>query len=241
MCSQRCSLPRTGRCSGNGDRDEHTHNQRSPSPHARRQGCYPGSTGPLGAAGQQSRARLNLGKLDQRRPGEVPDRTPRTARSPCQPHRHLVSRMIKVPAALSPCAPGPCGGSRVGAHGQLRITFAVVACVTTGRGVWRLAGRLGCPGPLGPAGCEEAGHAVANRGVGRRGAGRWGGRRAGGGRGGLSRGMASVPQAAQAFTSTAARYGLQTAAVAAAARRGRLPPRVVHDLRRRINGPPQVW
>ena len=45
----------------------------------------------------------------------------------------------------------------------------------------------------------------------------------------------------EALTSTAARYALQTAAVAAAARRGRLPPRVVHDLRRRINGPPEVW
>ena len=44
-----------------------------------------------------------------------------------------------------------------------------------------------------------------------------------------------------AFTSTAARYALQTADFAAAARRGQLPPRVVHDLRRRINGPPKVW
>jgi hypothetical protein len=39
----------------------------------------------------------------------------------------------------------------------------------------------------------------------------------------------------------AARHALQTATVAAAARRGRLPPQVVHELRRRINGPPQVW
>jgi len=45
----------------------------------------------------------------------------------------------------------------------------------------------------------------------------------------------------EAFTSTAARYALQTASVAAAARRGRLPPQVVHDLRRRINGPPGLW
>jgi len=45
----------------------------------------------------------------------------------------------------------------------------------------------------------------------------------------------------EAFASLAARYALQTADVAAAVRRGRLPPRVVHDLRRRINGPPQVW
>ena len=44
-----------------------------------------------------------------------------------------------------------------------------------------------------------------------------------------------------ALTSMAARYALQTADVAAGVRRGRLPPRVVHDLRRRINGPPQVW
>ena len=45
----------------------------------------------------------------------------------------------------------------------------------------------------------------------------------------------------EAFTSTAARYALQGAGAAAAARRGRLPPQVVHDLRRRINGPPDVW
>jgi hypothetical protein len=44
-----------------------------------------------------------------------------------------------------------------------------------------------------------------------------------------------------AFTSMAARHALQTAEVAAAVRQGRLPPRVVHDLRRRINGPPQIW
>ena len=44
----------------------------------------------------------------------------------------------------------------------------------------------------------------------------------------------------EAFASTAMRYALQTATVAAAARQGRLPPRVVHDLRRRINGPPEV-
>ena len=45
----------------------------------------------------------------------------------------------------------------------------------------------------------------------------------------------------EAFTSTAARYALQATDVAAAARQGRLPPQVVHDLRRRINGPPKVW
>jgi hypothetical protein len=45
----------------------------------------------------------------------------------------------------------------------------------------------------------------------------------------------------EAFTTAAARYALQAAAVAAAARRGQLPPQVVHDLRRRINGPPDVW
>jgi membrane protease YdiL (CAAX protease family) len=44
-----------------------------------------------------------------------------------------------------------------------------------------------------------------------------------------------------ALISTAARYALQTADVAAAARQGRLPPQVVHALRRRINGPPEVW
>jgi hypothetical protein len=45
----------------------------------------------------------------------------------------------------------------------------------------------------------------------------------------------------EALTSTATRYALQTATVAAAARRGQLPPRVVHDLRRRLNGPPEIW
>jgi hypothetical protein len=45
----------------------------------------------------------------------------------------------------------------------------------------------------------------------------------------------------EAFTTAAARYALQAADVAAAARRGRLPPRVVHDLRKRINGPPGLW
>jgi hypothetical protein len=45
----------------------------------------------------------------------------------------------------------------------------------------------------------------------------------------------------ETLTSTAAKYALQTAAVAADARRGRLPPQVVHDLRRRINGPPALW
>jgi hypothetical protein len=44
----------------------------------------------------------------------------------------------------------------------------------------------------------------------------------------------------EAFTSTAAAYALQTAGVAAAVRRGRLPPQVVHDLRKRINGQPGV-
>lgn len=45
----------------------------------------------------------------------------------------------------------------------------------------------------------------------------------------------------EALTSMAARYALQTATAAAAARRGRLPPQVIHELRRRINGPPEVW
>jgi hypothetical protein len=45
----------------------------------------------------------------------------------------------------------------------------------------------------------------------------------------------------EAFTSAAARYALQTVGVAAAARRGRLPPHVVHDLRQRLNGPPDAW
>ena len=42
-------------------------------------------------------------------------------------------------------------------------------------------------------------------------------------------------------TAMALGYARQHAAGAVAGRRVRLPPRVVHDLRRRINGPPQVW
>jgi len=42
-------------------------------------------------------------------------------------------------------------------------------------------------------------------------------------------------------TATAARYALHNAVGAVAGGRVRLPPRVVHDLRRRINGPPDVW
>jgi hypothetical protein len=38
-----------------------------------------------------------------------------------------------------------------------------------------------------------------------------------------------------------ARYALHGAASAVSGRRVRLPPRVVHDLRRRLNGPPEVW
>ena len=45
----------------------------------------------------------------------------------------------------------------------------------------------------------------------------------------------------EAFTSTAARYALQTATGVAAPGRWRLPPRVVHELRKRINGPPELW
>jgi hypothetical protein len=41
----------------------------------------------------------------------------------------------------------------------------------------------------------------------------------------------------EAFAGTTARYALQTAAGAAAGR-VRLPPQVVHDPRRHINGPP---
>jgi len=39
----------------------------------------------------------------------------------------------------------------------------------------------------------------------------------------------------------AVRYARQNAVGAVAGGRLRLPPRVVHDLRRRINGPPEVW
>jgi hypothetical protein len=43
----------------------------------------------------------------------------------------------------------------------------------------------------------------------------------------------------EALTGTAAGYALQTAA--AAAGRGKLPPQVVHELRRRLNGRPELW
>ena len=39
----------------------------------------------------------------------------------------------------------------------------------------------------------------------------------------------------------AVRYARHNAVGAVAGGRVRLPPRVVHDLRRRINGPPEVW
>jgi hypothetical protein len=42
-----------------------------------------------------------------------------------------------------------------------------------------------------------------------------------------------------AFTGTAAGYALQTAAAAAGQRK--LPPQVVHALRRRLNGRPEIW
>ena len=42
-------------------------------------------------------------------------------------------------------------------------------------------------------------------------------------------------------TVMAVRYARQNAASAVSGGRVRLPPRVVHDLRRRINGPPEVW
>ena len=42
-------------------------------------------------------------------------------------------------------------------------------------------------------------------------------------------------------TAMALRYARHNAVAAVAGGRVRLPPRVVHDLRRRINGPPQAW
>ena len=42
-------------------------------------------------------------------------------------------------------------------------------------------------------------------------------------------------------TVMAVRYARQNAASAVSGGRVRLPPRVVHDLRRRINGPPELW
>jgi hypothetical protein len=50
-----------------------------------------------------------------------------------------------------------------------------------------------------------------------------------------------VRRCLEAATVMVARYAIQNAAGAAAGRRVRLPPRVVHDLRRRLNGPPEVW
>jgi hypothetical protein len=42
-------------------------------------------------------------------------------------------------------------------------------------------------------------------------------------------------------TALAVRYARHHAVGAVAGGRVRLPPRVVHELRRRINGPPEVW
>jgi len=42
-------------------------------------------------------------------------------------------------------------------------------------------------------------------------------------------------------TAMVARYAFHGVAGAASGRRVQLPPRVVHDLRRRINRPPEVW
>ena len=42
-------------------------------------------------------------------------------------------------------------------------------------------------------------------------------------------------------TAVAVRYARQNAIGTIAGGRVRLPPRMVHDLRRRINGPPKVW
>ena len=48
-----------------------------------------------------------------------------------------------------------------------------------------------------------------------------------------------VRRRVRAFTGTAAGYALQTAA--AAVGRGKLPPQVVYELRRRLGGRPEVW
>jgi hypothetical protein len=42
-------------------------------------------------------------------------------------------------------------------------------------------------------------------------------------------------------TAMAVRYARHSAVGAVAGGRVRLPPRVVHNLRRRINGPPEMW
>ena len=45
----------------------------------------------------------------------------------------------------------------------------------------------------------------------------------------------------EAATAMAVRYARHNGVVAVAGGRVRLSPRVVHELRRRINGPPDVW
>ena len=45
----------------------------------------------------------------------------------------------------------------------------------------------------------------------------------------------------EAATAMAVRYARHNSVVAVAGGRVRLSPRVVHELRRRINGPPDVW
>ena len=55
----------------------------------------------------------------------------------------------------------------------------------------------------------------------------------------MTQAPAVVRRRVEAFTGTAAGYALQTAA--AAVGRGKLPPQVVHELRRRLGGRPEVW
>ena len=45
----------------------------------------------------------------------------------------------------------------------------------------------------------------------------------------------------EAVTTSAARLALQGAVIAAGAGRVRLSPRMVHELRQRIGGPPELW
>ena len=154
------------------------------------------------------------------------------------------SVLIKGAAALSPCAPGCLRGLRAGAHGQLAdyhrscsmrytmlrrerqpASWAVLAGCAGGG--WEEAGMLGQIAEW--AGAVLAAGVVAGLVV-------------------LAAGAAGVwwlcrrlRRRVAAFTTAAARYARQAAGVAAAAKRGRLPPRVVGDLRRRINGPPGLW
>ena len=108
----------------------------------------------------------------------------------------------------------------------------------------RLVHGMSRPGRVCPDGCEEGKHAVAHRRMDRGCAGRGGDRGAGGGRGGSRRGWLlyrRVRRRLEGATVMVARYARHNAVGTVAGGRVRLPPRVVYELRRRINGRPEVW